>query len=604
MFLMAGMGVGFCQGIQPDLWQTTTASSVDRYADWECDTVIARTCGHSVTVSCARVPDAQGEAASHRFVLRCMNHGNYFTFDLLPETRDTMGTAFYLYEDKTCYYIRDMRVSDSICFFCGTRVIHRRYLSYSLMKSLPDDEFYYKGFFGRFDMSLILRDSNAMYIPIVPGPGLEPPVPVPVTEWYPRVQFAYIDEAATLDKLWVDNGLYVDGWRLAYYDSCSQSEPYNSLAVYVDSNFSIDEATAYIIGRRADSMERSCLVEVLDNLRYPLTPSSYRVWTPTLLHEVLTDVTGNDCRVLFSSRIFNDIHLEEAGDFRHDYTVGIRYKDMFSNDDDYLCSLHLYSHEAEYPNNPLGDEEYAHLSRLKNYHGLLHNNVEVYYEKDFGIVYTCKEYNSNSYSPPNTKTLVYHIEKNMGVNCAFKVGHMSDGGYLVRDVAYIGNYNMNCLAIAYKHEGTVFTYTPYIELIDWGYWPYCHFQDGFNHSARLYTSSLTTTLDVFLDGHSFLMGGYSYVDHVMDMATQRRSAIRATSEDIKCSPFETKKIYNSSTFHPSYAKIDKGLSFIVLKELSWESLWPLATKYPVVNVCTKISNRENEPTDADTNVEQ
>ena len=112
----------FCQSPSaPDYWQTITASTADRYSDYLYDTVISRTCGHSITVSCARMVDPDGTPIHHQLVLRCMNHGNYFSADILKNTKDTVYTSMFTYVDNTLYYIRDMRVSDSICYFCGMK---------------------------------------------------------------------------------------------------------------------------------------------------------------------------------------------------------------------------------------------------------------------------------------------------------------------------------------------------------------------------------------------------------------------------------------------------------------------------------------------------
>ncbi|MBR3413528.1 MAG: hypothetical protein IKG81_12650 [Bacteroidales bacterium] len=51
-FLLMGQTKGFCQtSCTADQWQTVVASTEDDYADFPCDTVITRTCGHSIIVT-------------------------------------------------------------------------------------------------------------------------------------------------------------------------------------------------------------------------------------------------------------------------------------------------------------------------------------------------------------------------------------------------------------------------------------------------------------------------------------------------------------------------------------------------------------------------
>ena len=332
VIFIAVTNIAFCQSPStPDYWQTITASTADRYSDYLYDTVISRTCGHSITVSCARMVDPDGTPIHHQLVLRCMNHGNYFSADILKNTKDTVYTSMFTYVDNTFYYIRDMRVSDSICYFCGMKETRRKYIK-SEDPGIPLDEIvYHKGFLARLGLMGIFQDSNAMFIPISPDPPPGPITPVPVTEWSLGIEITEIAQTSTLNKMWVDNGLNVDGFRAAQFSQCPSDTPYTELAVWVDSSFTIDSAHAYIIGRQ-DNMSLSCLVEVEDNLGITTTPAHYKVYRPSMPEEILTDVTGTDCRVIFSSRIFKDTMVGELRlpqhEFLYDYTVGIRYKDM------------------------------------------------------------------------------------------------------------------------------------------------------------------------------------------------------------------------------------------------------------------------------------
>ena len=95
VILIAATNIAFCQSPSaPDYWQTVTASTTDSYSDYLYDTVISRTCGHSLTVSCARMVDLDGIPIHHQLVLRCMNHGNYFSADILKNMKDTVYTNY------------------------------------------------------------------------------------------------------------------------------------------------------------------------------------------------------------------------------------------------------------------------------------------------------------------------------------------------------------------------------------------------------------------------------------------------------------------------------------------------------------------------------
>ena len=608
VIFIAVTNIVFCQSPSaPDYWQTITASTADRYSDYLYDTVISRTCGHSITVSCARMVDPDGTPIHHQLVLRCMNHGNYFSADILKNTKDTVYTSMFTYVDNTLYYIRDMRVSDSICYFCGMKETRRKYIK-SEDPGIPLDEIvYHKGFLARLGLMGIFQDSNAMFIPISPDPPPGPMTPVPVTERGLGIEITDIAQTSTLDKMWVDNGLNVDGFRTAQFSQCPSDTPYTELAVWVDSSFTIDSAHAYIIGRQ-DNMSLSCLVEVEDNLGITTTPAHYKVYRPSMPEEILTDVTGTDCRVIFSSRIFKDTMVGELRlpqhEFLYDYTVGIRYKDMFTGDNDYLNHLHLYSHKAGKPEYTLGDEEYAHLCRLKNYHTTMFDGSVYYYDKDFGYVYTCRVGHQQEYTPGSSKSFVFHIDKNMDVNTAFTLGGNYNGGYLIRDVAYIGNYYMNCLAIAYKPSRVnIYYYYPYIELIDWAYSPYWHLFGNFNHSVKFPTTSVPTSLDVFMDGRTLNMGGFVYPARTMELATQKRSAVIGATSDVICSKSKTEEINNGSCFDVTHAVLDEGLIRITEAEIEWMPYPSIATKHNVNNICTEAPKREEGEEDA-TEIEQ
>ena len=464
-----------------------------------------------------------------------------------------------------------------------------------------DTETIYEGFFGRIDMRWV-KDSDLMVVPIAPGPGPGPTYPVPLTEWHPRVQITYIEEAATLDKMWVDNGLKVDGRKFAWYDdNCTNDPTYDRLSMWIDPEFEIDQAKAYIIGRKKDNIDRSCLVEVTDHLGFTPTPPTYRVLQPDMKEEILTDVTSTDCRVLISSRIFKYTVLNSGNSFQKEYTVGIRYKDECTGDDDYVHGLHLYSHQAARPNSPLADEEYAHLSRRKS----TYDKEGGFYENDFCFVYTCKDGQSEIYRPGPCKTLINHIGEYLAPNASFELGQYPScefdeaGGYLIRDLAYIGKYNMNSLAIAYKLPWyNYWAFDQYVEIIDWGYKTpqanLLHLQTPWNdHSVRLFTTAHTTSLDVFMEGRTFLMGGYVYGTNVMELGTQRRTSIEGGSDDMSCE--RTMTIKNDVTLNLLYEKIDKILTIGDEKVIVWTNIPTKATKKHVENTCTEERDIEDDP---------
>lgn len=88
----------------------------------------------------------------------------------------------------------------------------------------------------------------------------------------------------------------------------------------------------------------------------------------------------------------------------------------------------------------------------------------------------------------------------------------------------------------------------------------------------------------------------------MELFTQRRDNILGGSEDLTCA--NTMKITNKNIWTLSYAKIASGLDDIINKEVLWLNMRPIATRYPVVNICTKERARDAEPTEIDTIVEQ
>jgi len=577
-----------CQTIN---WQNTVISTESIFTDTQCDTSICRTYGESLVVSCFRVPNDKGEALYHRFFVRCMNSSKYFEFDILPFASETTATSI----NSISYYIHDMRMSDSLCFFCGTKVT-RRYFppDWSFPNNPPSviRDTVTVGFFGRMDFRIMLRDSDAVVYPVVLDPFSPPSYPEPQTEWHPNVQISEVPQTSSLEKLWVDNGLYVDGFKWARYQGCSRDKPYMYNSEYYDTAFCIDSARAYIIGRLSNNANNSCLVEVYSGLSFYGGATSYIVRKPEMSEEVLTDVTGNDVRILFSSRIYKD--FDDV--FLHDYTIGIRYKDLYDKDDDYLYNLHLYSHRSKREDYRLRDDEYGHLCRLMNYHvPIISNNQyigESFTDKDFCLVYSCTYRYYEMYELGMSKTFVLHINMDMTENMSFELGHVCGyesfgaGGYPVSDVAYLSNSNMNRLAISYKDPFS----SDYIEFIDWGYHENGYWHDhlydstGYDKSARLNTASRVYSMDSFLGGDILLMGGIGLNEPFPKLMTQNRDNVNNGSEsDISCNG--TRNIVNQNKFSYSKTKIESGLLFEAEDEIQWAPHPTTAHKKSIENTC-------------------
>ena len=587
----------------PESWQIGTASTHDTYSGFFCDTVITRTCGHSVTVTAARMIDEQNYVLNHRFFVRCMNSQNYFRFDILPSAKDTT----YFHIDHNRYYIHDMRISDSICFFCGTKVTERRFLPDPLDPgSIELDTMITTGFFGRIDFGALLRDSCAMRIPETGDPnGSEAPIggggnpsglPVPITEWHPRMDFALIPQTSALEKMWVENGIFVDGYKNSYLTECAVDTLYNEINVCMDTNFNIVTAHAYIIGRLSEDPNRSCLMEVTQGLRYDgITDTWLDLYKPEIAEEYLTDITGNDYRILFSSRIFKDLTADDGTAFDGDFTIGVRYKDNLDQDNSYRYEMHLYSHQNTYITSPLRDDEYGHLFRMKNYQYIKPGTTNTIScpNKDFGMIFTCNNKQNEYYGPTVSKTLLRSIDLNMEEDVAMKLGLYAAselpiaGGYKIADVAYIGNFRTNSIAVAYKTDGarSEFKTYHYMEIFDWGYTS-CggrYMGIGFDHSKRLILPYIATSLDMFMNGTTFQIGGHTYDSKVLKQGTQRRRLL--DDSPLSCHPVEN--IYNDDRFSSLHAKISKGLIEINNYEVNWTTIRPLATKHDVDNNCTK-----------------
>lgn len=571
---------------QTNNWQNSVISSESLYSNIECDTIISRTYGSSLVVTCARVPNNYGRPSCHRIVVRCMNSNNYFNFDILHSWRDTM--LYYI--DKNYYYIRDMRMSDSICFFCGTKVIHRTYLSipgnpYSV--PIAEDTLS-KGFVGRIEINAMLRDSNAVvWLPTI-NPDDPPGYPVPVTEWHPYTQITEINKTASLEKIWVDDGLHIEGTKNT--EGEVDDPLYEDNSVYYDPDFSIENAQAYLIGRLNDNPDQTCLVIILNHLYLSNIQSDYSIFIPQNPSERLCDVKGTDGRIIFSSRIDSDIIRET---YPFEYTLGVRYKDIVSNDDDYLSHLHMYAYYSHPSNvywesNPMAHDEYGHICRLKN-HCAYNSCDEEERNDDFCLVYSGSDYHGN-YGSLHGITHIIHIDRNMDVDMAFYLGDRwsgdNGGKYPINDVVFLGGYDRNCIAISYILPFQ----NHFVDLVDWGYaGREALNQPLFNKSIRLqYPSRKTQSMDVFLAGETFLSGNILNATNVFELSTQNRGYIGG-GNNLTCT--YTSPITNRNKLDITHWVEDWGMLLFLERQASWIKIPTTAVKRSIESTCKKTNDK-------------
>jgi hypothetical protein len=508
-----------------------------------------------------------------------MNHPNYFTFDILPYTEVQTFESF----NKETYYIYDMRISDSICFFCGKKVVRREFdpLALDPYAHPVTSDTITTGFIARFNLKRLMQDS-ASWVTLSPS-GLS----VQITTWYPDIQIATIEQTASLEKLWVEDGLHTEGNK---NPEGEDDDPlYVDNAVYYDPSFSIENARAYLIGRLTGKPDSTCLVIVHDMLQFSSFPSNYSVLTPENENEKLCDVKGTDGRIIISSRIFDDIHREV---FPIEYILGVRYRDNVTGDDDFLSHLHLYAYytypsNTSWVSNPLPWDEYGHICRLKNY--CAYNSCEETMRiDDFCLVYTCTNY-ENQFSETSSITHIIHINKDMDVDMAFHIGERTGygGKYPISDVVFLGGYDRNRIAISYMPSFN----KQYIDLVDWGYAGREALSSPlFDKSLRLfYPDNIPNSLDVFMNGTAFLSGNTDNTNNAYRLFTQHRGWIDGESTNVTCT--NASKIVNIHQLEVSHLALDWGMVLRCDTYTNWFPVSATAVKQDIDNKCKKTIER-------------
>lgn len=579
LFLLAIPHIGNNARCQTVNWQNTVISTECEFSGTKCDTMICRTYGESLVVSCARISNQNNEPQYHRFIVRCMNSNKYFISDILPA--ETVVTITSI--NRVSYLIHDMRMSDSLCFFCGTKVIAR---DLPPEIGLPaEHDTVTVGFIGRMNIQTMLRDSDAVVYPVVLDPFSPPGYPEPQTEWHPHTQITEIEETATLEKLWVEDGLHTEGVK---NENAEDTVPlYKDNETYYDPSFSIVNAKAYLIGTVTGNPLQTCLVIINNYLYHSNNPSNYYIFIPDSTQEFLRDIKGTDGRIIISSRIYKDINTP----FRYDYMHGVRYKDIVTNNDDFINHLHIYSYLGEdwyWMCFPMMDDEYGHICRLKNY-GAYSSNPESMRNDDFCLVYSGASL-TGEYGDIHGITHIIHINRDMDVDMAFVLGSPNNnpgGKYPISDVVFLSGFDRNRIAISYRPS----FHLKIIDLIDWGHGGRPALSHPiFDKSSRLrYYGKTTNSMDVFIPGNAFLFGSINDADKVLKLSTQQRSYINGMASDITCS--NTSKIINTEQIVIDHMAVDWGMKLICESKTAWSNIPALAVKRDIANTCKKTIDK-------------
>lgn len=493
VFAAFAAGPACAQSVPPiPGWQIMTASSADVYADTPCDTAIARTCGASLTVTCAR--SVENGLPLHRFLVRDMNSTRYSCIEL----RSTITGQ----HSRTCYYVHDMRVSDSVCLFCGTKVslLEETFFPPATADGGSTDPYLVirtdsTGFIGRFSLADFMRSMNGTSLSRAEtfddqGPYL-PTQPSSVSI---DLELLDIPSAKNFSRMWVPDGLHADALQHHLFFNGQVADPYCHVKAFYDQRFSIDSATAYLVGTARPS-GRSCIAEV-NNLRPSSASSSVSILCSPIEDEVFTDVSGNDCRVIFTSRLRNDMSAPDGSLIHSRHTVGARYKDLSNGDDDYRNRLHLYSHYDSAPSYALYDDEHAHPARIMNTYDEFWNEFG---EKDFCLVYAC-QHGDDQLQRNTARVKVLNIDANMDVDLSFWLGNIDGTSFprsSIKDAAYLYGHPRNCLAILYNKH----LFAPFMDLPEWGYSQIPALNnDTYIHNARLQLNAPASSVDVFFNG--------------------------------------------------------------------------------------------------------
>ena len=522
----------------PAGWQQSIASLEEPYPAIQGDTVITRTCGTSLSVSCVRY--TEDNKSHYTFVVRERDSVQRCrTFQALGETVDTMRNyqGHYI-EYHTRFYIKDMRTADSMCFFCGMRedIVTLLPLSSGEAGTAPAERVLLSadsmGLLGRFSLAKIVTPvpiSEAPQGPETRGDESGTVEPQGILPTRVGIRILPIEETSVLDKMWIDEGLNVD-YSLVN-GSCPNDPPFSYNEVYYDPGFPPDSVQAFIVGRLKDNASRSCVVNVKGLL---LAQSEYTLKKSPLIEEIFYDVTGIDARVILSSRI--DSPQEKTSiinytSFPSQQTIGLRVKDLYRNQVHYhevnnvtiytpwspseynqFEKLHLYNMSCNLDIDPINEKHgrnYGHLCRMKNHHSIaISQGVtygEYYENQDFCMVVGL-----------NRGIGIVHIDKEMNPIYCFPTDH-DYRRKNVSDVVCIGNTLYNSIAIAHYDSTNV------VDLVDWGNSVYGWFIYNYPPSVKLSLLNMdVTSLDIYFNGSTLLAGGLK--NNAMIQAVQRKNA--------------------------------------------------------------------------------
>ena len=543
-------------------WQQQTASLVEPYHEVMADTVISRTCGTSLSVTCARLTKVDG--SHYTFVVRDREDGQHYrSFQALQDVSDTVADYLgRLIEFKIHYYVRDVRVADSSCFFCGMKEASR-----TLLPSSEGDvassqrvvlEHSKTGFIGRFSLADVITPTEIAESPNTDIAAKDGSSSSQTTTQLPSsvgLQLALVKEASTLDKMWIDEGLYVDAAPYAGLPPSSYCPPFTSDTIYYDTLFTIDSVQTFAIGRLKDDESRSCLVSMRNMFS---SSSNYTVKVSPMANEIFYDITGIDARVLLSSRFgFSDTPEFPIGDngefFQSDFssfkTIGVRFKDLYrhqikvnpdyhdcysgvphylpwtSSDYNKFNTLHLYtcdSRLSDVLNQNIPVRNFGHLCRMKNLHTTIasnssNNNLpsgitsgELYTNQDFCILT----------EPYSAGIVLIHINEAMNVVYSFQLNSTFYDHFSIGDVVCVGNTLNNSIAISYNNSAR------HIDLVDWGAeLPVLPDRNLHGRQTSVHLSDIpmtTTSLDMYHNGTMLLAGGVD--DGMMVQAAQLKDA--------------------------------------------------------------------------------
>ena len=603
----------------PAGWQQSIASLEEPYPAIQGDTVITRTCGTSLSVSCVRY--TEDNKSHYTFVVRERDSVQRCrTFQALRETVDTMTNyqGHYI-EYHTRFYIKDMRTADSMCFFCGMRedIVTLLPLSSGEAGTAPAERVLLSadsmGLLGRFSLAKIVTPvpiSEAPQGPETRGDDSGTVEPQWILPTRVGIRILPIEETSVLDKMWIDEGLYMD-FSVADLKDVIYF-PFAHDTVYYDPDFPPDSVQAFIVGRLKNPASRSCVVNVQNLLS---SQSDYTVKVSPIQDELFYDVTGIDARVMLSSRFGlpgSDSTVGQAYGLTTNYacgkTFGVRVKDLYRNqvhkntynntvtytpwspaDYQQFGRLHLYQCGVgldDYPGSEKHGRNYGRLCRMKNCHASARVN-NVYYGEEFTNQDFCMV------ARLQNNIGVIHIDQAMTpIYNFYSRDHPSSR---VADVVCVGNTHYNSIAIAH------YDYMGDIDLVDWGsqesgvYMQILHF----NPSVNIYIAGMNvSSLDMYHNGTTLLAGGIK--NEVMTQAVQRKNAWSGnwTGDDtnIDNQPgyytcFVKDKHQTGSTFGVGHEFHDAELKEYVRKSYQWYvPFYRDITDIEVSAACTTVTN--------------